>query len=842
MRVTPATAAVPLLLLLLTWLSIRALNGEAELYDRALGALDHFEMAENALRRDVLTARAGVLRNYDRFVQDMRAMDRWTARLRAVADVDAETSAAIERLAATVDRQQALTEQFKSDNALLQNSLAYFGLFSARLGGSDHSGRLAAVLSGLAAAMLHFTLDTSEAAAREVEDRLNDLAALPVSPDDADSVQALLAHARLLHELLPTVDRMLKDLSVQPNRRDEQSLRALILVRQLASREAARWFRFALYATSLLLLAVLVHLGLRLRARAAVLRRRAELEHVIAGVSTRLIDSRPDETMADVEQSLAELAACIGADRAYFILAGAPNRMGTWSRAGVGCATGWPERALELATRLKREGEMLIRVASIDRLPAGADRAALVAAGMRSWVCIPGLSHDDMRAILGFDALRSPITAQADELGLLRMALDAFCNAVRRDILKQERGRLEQHLQQARRMETVGALSSGIAHNFNNIVGAILGYAEIAEAKLVSSSAAAGNLREIRRAGERARDLVDQILDFGRRRDRRRSGLRISDLIAESASLLRVSLPSGITLAVRETSESAVVFGERAQLQQVILNLCNNAAQAMDGAGRIDIDVDPQHSALPRSLSHGELAPGYYVRIAVSDAGRGMDEATLGRVFEPFFTTRVAGTGLGLATVREIVREHGGVLNVRSAPGAGSCFEAWLPCVAGTVAGADDTAPTLPLGRGETVLVVDETPGRLLRVEEILAALGYEPVGFARADLALAACREMPARFDMLVIVDLVPNSSTLELAAALHAIVPKLPILLATGSSEEIDANALVAAGVSDLLRWPVSAADMAVALERCSAAKDSDGTPRLGWMRATMSALHRR
>src|SRR5258708_5588805 len=214
-----------------------------------------------------------------------------------------------------------------------------------------------------------------------------------------------------------------------------------------------------------------------------------------------------------------------------------------------------------------------------------------------------------------------------------------------------------------------------------------------------------------------------------------------------------------------------------------------------------------------------------------------MDEATLGRVFEPFFTTRVEGTGLGLATVREIVREHGGVMNVRSALGAGSCFEAWLPCVAGTVAGADDTAPTLPLGRGETVLVVDETPGRLLRVEEILAALGYEPVGFARADLALAACREMPARFDMLVIVDLVPNSSTLELAAALHAIVPKLPILLATGSSEEIDANALVAAGVSDLLRWPVSAADMAGALERCSAERGSGGALRFPRMPATVS-----
>src|SRR5205085_2301965 len=293
--------------------------------------------------------------------------------------------------------------------------------------------------------------------------RLNRLAALPVPPDDADSVQALLAHARLLSDLLPSVDRMLKDLSVLPDGQPEQSLRAMILVRQLASRDTARRFRLALYATSLLLLAILVHLGLRLRARAVVLRRRAELEHVIAGVSTRLIDSRPDETMADVERSLAELAACIGMDRGYFVLAGAPDRMRTWRRTGIGFPAGWPGQALALAARFDREADGVIRVASIERLPQSPDKDVLVAAALRGWVCTSSPYHDDTRAVLGFDALRSPITAKAAELGLLRMALDAFCNAVRRDVLEQERGRLEQHLQQARRMETVGALSSGIA-------------------------------------------------------------------------------------------------------------------------------------------------------------------------------------------------------------------------------------------------------------------------------------------------------------------------------------------------------------------------------------------
>jgi hypothetical protein len=206
----------------------------------------------------------------------------------------------------------------------------------------------------------------------------------------------------------------------------------MILIRQLASRDSARWFRLALYATSLVLLAVLVHLGLRLRARAAALRRRAALEHAIAGVSTRLIDSRPDETMADVEQSLTELAGCIGADRAYFVLSGSASHARTWCRSGTGFPPSWPEHALELAARIGQETEGVIHVDSLDRLPAGADRDALAAAGLRSGVCISGACHDDKRGMLGFDALRSSFAAKTDELGLLRMALDAFCGAARR--------------------------------------------------------------------------------------------------------------------------------------------------------------------------------------------------------------------------------------------------------------------------------------------------------------------------------------------------------------------------------------------------------------------------
>jgi CheY-like chemotaxis protein len=220
--------------------------------------------------------------------------------------------------------------------------------------------------------------------------------------------------------------------------------------------------------------------------------------------------------------------------------------------------------------------------------------------------------------------------------------------------------------------------------------------------------------------------------------------------------------------------------------------------------------------------------PGRYVRLAVSDFGGGMDEATLSRIFEPFFTTRVTGSGLGLATVREIVREHGGAMNVQSAPQGGSRFEAWLPCASATTSTSAEALPMLPFGHGETVLVVDEAREQLLKDEEILAAIGYEPVGFARADDALTACRETPERFDVLVVGNLDRAASMLDFAARLHAAAPGIPILLARASVLDTEADSLVAAGVSDVVRWPIVATEMAAALAACATPKRASETTR--------------
>jgi signal transduction histidine kinase/ActR/RegA family two-component response regulator len=830
MRLSSAVA-VPILVLLLTWLSWRALDPDAERFDRALGALDRLSMAESALHRDVLRARAGMLRNYDPIVSDVSAIDDGLGRLRAAAAVDPKTAAAIDRLAASIARQETLVEQFKSDNALLQNSLAYFERFSARLDAPDRTGPIAPAVSALAAAMLRLSLDTSPAVAREVEDRLDALAIQRFAPEDAELLQGLLAHGRMLHDLLPATDGIVKALCAAARKQNQVTVRAMVLAQQSASRKISRRFRTLLYLTSLMLVALLVHLVFQLQARARALRRRAAFEHVIARVSMRFVKARTSDIDRDIEEALAEMARCVGADRAYFLLSGPTPRAHAWCRDGLVMPAGWPNQAPALAARFAPTMDGIVHIPNVARLPPGPEQNACFALDLWGWACAPSVSANGVTVVLGIDAVRHPCRImRSGELGLLRMARDTLLNAVERHLMERERTRLEARLQQARRMETVGALASGIAHNFNNIIGAILGYAEMAEVHLPANCQAARSLEEIRRAGERARDLIDHILAFGRR-DTRRHALSVQTMVAEATSLLHASLPADIHLVIRDASDAATVCGEPAQLQQVIVNLCRNAAQAIDGAGTVEIDADLHEITRLRSLSHGELAPGRYVRIAVSDTGRGMSKPVIERIFEPFFTTRLAGNGLGLATVREVVREHGGAMNVWSEAGVGSQFEAWLPCSATVEAVPAEDLTALPLGWGETLLLFNDDRERLLSDEETLAALGYEPVGFADVDEALSSCRSAVGRYDALVITSLASTRAALKIAAALHEAVPNLPILLIAGSTEEIAAGVLMAAGVSEVVGRPLVAAEMATALKRCLAARDhhiprSEGT----------------
>jgi signal transduction histidine kinase len=624
----------------------------------------------------------------------------------------------------------------------------------------------------------------------------------------------LLAHGRLLRTLLPSADNALKELRAVPQKQQRDALRALILDRQLASRTSASRYRALLYGTSLALVAFLVYLGLQLRSRANALQRRAALEHVIAGISMRFINAPPQDIDAEIDRALADMAAHFDSDRAYFLMSVPRERLHVWHKPGLELPPGWPRRAPELAARIGAGSDRTVHIPRVRRMPVGENKTSCLNFGLEGWACATNADNDGISAALGFDAVgRRCRISPRGELALLRMALDTFVHAAERHSIEKERTRLEGRLRQAQRMEKIGIMTSGIAHNFNNILGGILGHSEVMEENAGADAKLVRNLGAIRRGAERARDLVEQILDFGRQRNAAHQPLSVAALIAEAASLLSVSLPDGIDLVVRQSPTATIVSGEQAQLQQVVLNLCNNAANAMPAGGRIEVTTELHEVTQSRTLSHDEIGPGRYVCIAVTDTGHGMDEATLGRIFEPFFTTRSSGNGLGLATVRMIVREHGGAVNAQSKPGKGSRFEVWLPLSAAEQATGSGVA-ALPTGSGDTIMLVATNNEHVLREEEMLAALGYEPVGFTSSEAAITACRADPGRFDMVIIGDLGPAARALKLADRLQATAPHLPIVLATRAEIEIGANTLVSAGISDVVRWPMVAEEIAVSL----------------------------
>jgi CheY-like chemotaxis protein len=273
-----------------------------------------------------------------------------------------------------------------------------------------------------------------------------------------------------------------------------------------------------------------------------------------------------------------------------------------------------------------------------------------------------------------------------------------------------------------------------------------------------------------------------------------------------------------LTLRTALRAADARVRGDLTQLQQVLMNLCTNAAQAMDGRGTIDVELDTIEVPADLPLSHGNLAAGRFVRLSVSDTGRGMDAPTVQRIFEPFFTTKAAGsgTGLGLSAVHGIIAEHRGAINVESAPGAGTKFEAYLPQTRDQDADEKTQAVPPPRGDGQTVLLVDDERDLVLLGEEMLAALGFEPVGFDSSPAALAAFRADPRRFDLVMTDEIMPQMTGSELARTLHQLRPDLPIVLMTGYAGPVEIGRVRDIGVREVIRKPLLSDTIAQCLAR--------------------------
>ncbi len=374
--------------------------------------------------------------------------------------------------------------------------------------------------------------------------------------------------------------------------------------------------------------------------------------------------------------------------------------------------------------------------------------------------------------------------------------------------------RLEAQIRQAQKMEAIGTLAGGIAHDFNNILTAILGNLELARLDLGPRHPAHERLDEIAAAGRRAADLVRQILTVGRQREASKRVLRLGEVIEEAVALLRSTIPAGVELSTTIAADTPAVLADPTQIHQVLLNLCTNAWQALPG-GTGRIAVTGQSAASPRA--DGDRA-ARWARLEVTDNGLGMTDEVAQRIFDPFFTTKPAGegTGLGLSVVHGIVIEHGGVIRVKSSPGAGSTFEILLPGVQPTAERAPPRTPAAPAAtRPRRVLYLDDEPALVRTIQAMLKNLGHQAMGHSDPEQALAHFRRAPDAFDVVITDHNMPGLSGIEVAKLMTALRPDLPVILTSGHIPEPLREQAARAGVTTILEKPTTLEDLSRAIE---------------------------
>jgi two-component system, cell cycle sensor histidine kinase and response regulator CckA len=376
----------------------------------------------------------------------------------------------------------------------------------------------------------------------------------------------------------------------------------------------------------------------------------------------------------------------------------------------------------------------------------------------------------------------------------------------------------ERQLQQVQKMESIGTLAGGIAHDFNNMLGIIVGNTELAMDDVPEWNPARQNLEEIRTASMRARDMVKQILAFSRKTPQKMKPVKIIPIIKESLKLLRSSIPTTIEIHQNISSESDTVLADPTQINQVIINLCTNAAHAMgEKGGVLEVGLEDIELDAGSATYYHDLSPGKYIKLTVNDTGHGIEPKILKRIFDPYFTTKNVGegSGMGLSVVHGIIKSHGGGISVSSEPGKGTVFHILFPCIEDESEPEVEIAVEVPRGE-ERILFVDDEKAMVDTIQPMIERLGYKVTARTSSIEALEAFRANPDRFDLVITDFTMPNMTGLELTKELLKLRSDIPIILCTGYSEHVNEDKAKARGVRAFLMKPVVLGEIAKTIRK--------------------------
>jgi signal transduction histidine kinase/ActR/RegA family two-component response regulator/HAMP domain-containing protein len=395
---------------------------------------------------------------------------------------------------------------------------------------------------------------------------------------------------------------------------------------------------------------------------------------------------------------------------------------------------------------------------------------------------------------------------------LERLNADLTREIGERQLLEEKRQKLESQLQQAQKMEAIGTLAGGISHDFNNILGSIIGYGEMVRDDLPPSTR--NDIEQVLAAGLRAKELVKQILAFSRQAASDKIFMQPASILKESLKLLRSSIPTTIAIRNDIVADCGVILADPTQFQQIVMNLCTNAYHAMENSGgTMMVSLHRREIPLEELQGEEDQLPGPYVVLTVRDTGVGIAPDVKERMFDPFFTTKEIGkgTGMGLAMIHGIVKIHGGFIRCHSVLGEGSTFEVFLPATEGEHVVSEASHESVAGGK-EHLLLVDDEQVLLDMNAAMLRRLGYRVTEKADSLEALAAFTADPQGFDLVLSDQTMPGLTGEHLARRILALRPDMPILLCTGYSNLISEEKVKALGIRGLAMKPLAKRDVAL------------------------------